>query len=52
MKQQVDQYYSERSFKEGDWVILRLQPYEQMALKKINMDNKLAPEYYGAYKVL
>ena len=28
MKQQVDQHRSERSFEEGDWVFLRLQPYK------------------------
>jgi hypothetical protein len=52
MKQQVDQHRSERSFEEGDWVFLRIQYYKQMPLKKLNMDNKLAPKYYGAYKLL
>ena len=52
MKQQEDQHRSERSFEEGDWVFLRLQPYKQMLLKKLNNDNKLAPKYYGSYKVL
>ena len=33
MKQQADQYHSERSFEEGDWVFLRLQPYKYMSLK-------------------
>jgi hypothetical protein len=28
MKQQADQYRSERSFEVGDWVFLRLQPYK------------------------
>ena len=52
MKQQGNQHRSERSFKEGDWLILRLKPYKKMSLKKINKDNKLAVEYYGPYKVL
>ena len=52
MKQQVDQHSSERSFKEGDWVFLRIQYYKNMSLKKLNKDNKLAPKYYGPYKVL
>ena len=52
MKQQEDQYHSERSFDAGDWVFLWLQPYKQMSLKQAKKDNKLPPNYYGAYKVL
>jgi hypothetical protein len=52
MKQQADQHRSERSFEEGDWVFLRLQPYKQMSLKQLNKDNKLSPKYYGPYKAL
>ena len=52
MKQEEDQHRSERIFEEGDWVFLRLQPYKQMSLKKLNQDNKLAPKYNGPYKVL
>ena len=52
MKQQADQYRSERSFEVGDWVFLIIQPYKQMSLKKAKKDNKLSPKYYGPYKVL
>ena len=31
---------------------MRLQPYKQMSLKQLNKDNKLAPKYYGPYKVM
>ena len=46
------QHRNERSFEEGDWVFLSLQPYKKMSLKQLNKDNKLAPKYYGLYKVL
>ena len=52
MKQQGNQHRSEKSFEEGDWVFLRLKPYKQMYLKKLNKYNKLESKYYGPYKVL
>ena len=51
IKEEEDQHCSERSYVEGDWVLLRLQPYKNMSLKKLNKDNKLEPKYYGPYKV-
>ena len=48
----LKQRHNEREFEVGDWVFLRIQPYKQMALKQQNKDNKLAPKYYGPYKVL
>ena len=50
--QQAYQHWNERSFEEGDWVFLWLQPYKQMSLKQLNKENKLATKYYGPYKVL
>ena len=52
MTQQANQHCSERRFEEGDQVFLRSQPYKQMSLKQLNKDNKLAPKYYGTYKML
>ena len=42
MKQQADRHRTEREFEIGDWVFVRLQPYKQLSLKKIEK-NKLAP---------
>ena len=52
MKQQADQHRGERSFEEGNWVFLRLQPYKQMSLKQLNKDKKIENMYFGPYKVL
>ena len=42
MKKKVDQHHSERIFNVGDWVFLRLQPYNQMSLKNTKKDNKFS----------
>ena len=52
MKQEAYQHHSKREFEVGDWVVFRLQPYKQMSLKQQKNDTKLAPKYYGPYKVL
>ena len=51
MKQQADQHHSERTFQVSDMVFLRLHPYKQSSLK-LKGHQKLAPKFYGPYKVL
>ena len=51
MKVQVDKHRVERSFLEGDWVYLRLQPYKQRSLKPYAL-GKLSPKFYGPFQVL
>ena len=51
MKQQADQHRSKRSFQVGDMVFLHLHPYKQSSLK-LKGRHKLAPKFYGPYKVL
>ena len=51
MKQQADQHRSECTFQAGNMVFLCLQSYKQSSLK-IKGNQKLAPKFYGPYKVL
>ena len=50
MRKQADQRRTEREFKVGDWVSVRLQPYKQVSLKQ-GGKNKLAPKFYGPYEI-
>ena len=51
MKQQANQHHYECTFQVGDMVFLHLQPYKQSSLK-LKGHQKLAPKFYGPYKVL
>ena len=51
MKQQADQGCSECPFVEGDQVFLHLPPYMKTSLK-VEHCHKLAPKFYGPYKIL
>ncbi|KAL5712760.1 hypothetical protein ACHQM5_014900 [Ranunculus cassubicifolius] len=51
MKKYADTKRSERSFQVGDMVYLKLQPYRQVSLS-MRRNLKLAPKYYGPYKIL
>lgn len=51
MKQNADKHRSERLFVVGDWVFVKLQPYRQQSVVQ-RSSQKLAPKYYGPYKIL
>lgn len=51
MVQQANSHRSERSFSIGDFVYLKLHPYQQQSLKPHHV-HKLLPKFYGPFKVL
>lgn len=51
MRSQADGHREDRSFKVGDWALLRLQQYRQTSLKG-KPHSKLSRRYFGPYKVL
>lgn len=51
MKQNADLHRTERSFEIGDYVYVKLQPYRQQSTV-MRSNNKLAPKFYGPYKIL
>ncbi|XP_071901187.1 uncharacterized protein [Coffea arabica] len=50
MKHYANQHRAERSFFEGDWVFLNLQPYRQQTVA-VRKCLKLAAKYYGPFQV-
>ena len=50
MKQVYDWRHREKDYAVGDWVYLWLQPYRQTSSLRKNL--KLAPRYYGPFKIL
>ena len=50
-KAQADKRHSEWSFEVGDFVYIRLQPHRQSSVA-ISSSTKLAPQYYGPYRIL
>nr|GFC91760.1 retrotransposable element Tf2 [Tanacetum cinerariifolium] len=50
MKQFADKHRSERSYKVGEWVYLKLQPYRQSSVEFRN-NQKLAAKFYGPFSI-
>ena len=50
MKKYADERRSEREFREGDWVYLRLQPYRQSSVA-LRGNTKLTAKYFGPYRI-
>lgn len=51
MKVQADKHMSGRIFNFGDWVYLRLVPYQHLSLAS-HPFHKLQPSFYGPFQVL
>ena len=51
MKYCADKKRKDVSYEVGDMVYLKLQPYKQRSLAT-QIDEKLAPRFYGPYKIL
>jgi len=51
MQQNADLHRTDRSFENGDYVFVKLQPYRQKSLV-IRGNQTLAPKYFGPYKII
>lgn len=51
MKVQADNHRREISFEVGDYVYLKLQPYQQRSVA-FRSSNKLSPYFYGPFRIL
>lgn len=51
MQKQANQHRTEKSYNEGDWAFVKLQPYRQTSVAGQNK-HKLAKRFYGPYLIL
>lgn len=51
MKLLADRHHTDREFKVGDWVFLKLQPYRQATAQNRDSE-KLSPRFFGPYQIL
>ncbi|XP_076934442.1 uncharacterized protein LOC143600713 [Bidens hawaiensis] len=51
MKQIADRNRTEREFKEGDFVFLKLHPYKRQSVRPTKQ-SKLSPKYYGPFLIM
>lgn len=51
MIEQANKHMSDRVFKEGDWVYLKIQPYRQVTMSSTHF-SKLSAKFYGRYQIL
>nr|GEV31277.1 hypothetical protein [Tanacetum cinerariifolium] len=51
MKANANRHRRDLEFKEGEFVLVKLQPYRQVSVAN-RLSVKLSPRYYGAYEVL
>ena len=50
-KKQADKGRTDREYKEGEWVYLKLQPFRQVSMQR-KKNGKLAYKYFGPFKIL